>query len=123
MKQRIEDGGLITMIEFDFKVNNSFLKLAWSRRPITIPKRLYERLRGTSIEGGVTNIRIICPDGSSLDGSIHYGSNNTTYYYQIKIRGHENDSLAQLNQGDLIKVKIYENENKIELVGLTHRIL
>lgn len=121
MDQRTEDDGLITMIDFDFEVNSSFL--TWPHRPITIPIECYERLKGSSIKAGVKNMGIICPDGSSRDGSIFYGFNTTTDYYQIKIRRHKNDSLAQLNLGDIIKVKIYENENKIELVGLTHRIL
>lgn len=118
MERWVEEVFGIIMIEFDFKLGSAFLKpKVGYRRPITLESKDRENVCCSPIANS-KNIQVICPDGNSMTGYIYFGRNNAGEYEygQIEIRGHENDPLAQLHIGEIIKVRIYENENKIELV-------
>ena len=102
------------MIEFEFKVNQSFL--TYKHRPITVPQHLRPSLDGSTI-ARLRPIKIICPDGTILSGYIYSGWNNTTYYSQIKAytRGQRTDFFEKYVVYEKITVRIFENSDYIEI--------
>ncbi|MGB2842601.1 MAG: hypothetical protein WBC40_09040 [Halobacteriota archaeon] len=101
------------MIEFDFTVNESFLRYS---RPITVPQRLRPHLDGSNI-GQLESIKIICPDGTTLRGYIYSGWNNYTYYSQIRVSTGRlrTDPLRKYVVGERLTIRIFENSDYLEI--------
>ena len=103
------------MISFRFKVGNSFL--GYMSRPITIPKSQvnYKDIEAEQLHSD--NVRIICPNGELMSGSIIYAKAGYGPYYQIKVEGKDNDPLSRLDYGQILNVQV-ERTGRITEVRL-----
>jgi hypothetical protein len=92
------------MIRFTFTVNSSFLN--YLHRPITVPRRQvdYRILDDENLDKD--DLRVICPNGERMSGSMVYSRAGFGPYYQLKIEGAQNDPLSRLTVGQVLIVEI-----------------
>ncbi len=91
------------MITFHFEVNASFLK--YPSHPITVPKTQvdYARIDAESLG---PELRIVCPDGTRVEGELYHGTAGYGPYYQLRVRPDARDALAALPHGTKLRVDI-----------------
>ena len=103
------------MITFNFTVKNAFL--SYMRRPITVPSGEvdYELLEAEKL--CAKDLTVICPNGERMSGYMYSSHSSWRFYYQIIIRGHQNDPLGRLpfRQRLIVEIERLGSEVQVRL--------
>lgn len=109
LKKEVTGGSKLEAIEFNFKVNMSFLSSEYYR-PITIPG-IYKQLLRRYVQSTNRNATIITLNNKRIDGRVHHSTSSWGHYYQIRsLSKGDKDITDKLNIGQNIKVKVELNE-------------
>ena len=103
------------MQRFRFKVNSSFL--SWPSHPITVPRSQidYIALEREGLHEG--SLRVVCLDGTTVNGEMYSGTAGFGPYYQIKMVVPKAHALLELPIGYRLLVEM-ESANNIRWVRL-----
>ena len=106
------------MLQFRFKVNQSFL--TWPSHPITVPKSQidFAQLEEEGLDRG--DLKVVCPDGTSLSGKMYSGTAGFGPYYQIRMVVPETHPILDLPVGSRLSVELVRRSN-LNWVRLSRR--
>lgn len=101
--------GKVSTLQFQFKVNKSFL--SWPSHPITVPKSqlAYADLEAEGLDRG--DLKVVCPDVTSLRGEMYSGTTGFGPYYQIRIAVPVSHSILALPAGSCLSVALERRDN------------
>jgi len=91
-------------IEFDFKINKSFLD--GINHPITIPRKSYDDSDETILKR-FKQLSVITHRGRKTEGLLYFGVAGYGQYYQIRMLKRIDDTLfSDLNVGDIVFITL-----------------